>query len=206
VSDDRKEQSRKYFDKDAASYDLSRMYAQNRFRYRYVVEEALLHRFSNYLDIGCGTGALLSLIAQHRDGARLYGLDLSEQMLKVAHDRLGQSAELVLGDSERLPFEDAKFDLITCTFSFHHYPNPESVMAEIGRVLTIHGKLIIADPWIGAPLRQILNLLLPLNKKGDIRIYSRREMCDITESAGLQVVKWTTTGWHGFLMVSEKVW
>src|SRR6266542_1481311 len=55
------------------------------------------------LDIGCGVGAFLRLIADR--GARAFGLDASEALLEVARTRL-PDADLRLGDMEALPYED----------------------------------------------------------------------------------------------------
>ena len=202
---DRKELSRQSFDKVAATYDQSGTYASLRAKYQSIAEETLRHNFDNCLDIGCGTGALLSMIARERRNAELFGLDLSEQMIKVAREKLGKKANLVVGDSEKLPFDDGKFDLVTCTFSFHHYTNPREAIAEMRRVLAANGKLIVADGWLPAPVRQFANLLMPLSKDGDVKFHSRQELCGFAQEAGLKVLKWTRFGSHGCLMVAEKV-
>jgi ubiquinone/menaquinone biosynthesis C-methylase UbiE len=199
-----KDRSRTSFDGDAAAYDKSALYASNRARYKYVIDEALQRPFHNVLDIGCGTGALLSLISQKRESAMLFGVDLSEQMVRLAQAKLFGKANLFVRDSEHLPFNDNQFELITCTFSFHHYPQPIAALSEMTRVLTVSGRLILADIWAADPLRKIANLFLPLANKGDVRIYSRRELCDHATSADLTVVKWSRLGWHGCLMVCEK--
>ena len=69
-----------------------------------------------------------------------------QNILKIARDKSGEKADLRVGDSENLPFDDDTFDMITCTDSFHHYPNSENVLAEIRRVLRPQGRLLIADP------------------------------------------------------------
>jgi ubiquinone/menaquinone biosynthesis C-methylase UbiE len=125
-------------------------------------------------------------------------------MIKVAQARLHDKAKLTVSDSEKLPFDDAKFDLLTCTFSFHHYPNPKSAIAEMKRVLAPQGKLIIADPWPFVPLRQIVNLLLPLRKSGDVKFYSKKEMCTFAKAAGFVVLKWSRIGSLNYLMTAEK--
>jgi ubiquinone/menaquinone biosynthesis C-methylase UbiE len=202
---DRKEQSRLSFDRDAATYDTSRTYASLRARYQLVVDETLRHNFGNCLDIGCGMGELLSMIVRERRGVDLCGLDLSEQMIKVAKEKLGKSARLMVGDSEALPFEDNEFDLVMCTFSFHHYPNPKASMVEMRRVLATNGKLMIADGWMPLPLRQFVNLIMRFGNDGDVKFYSRKELCGFAQESGLEVLKWTTLGKQGRLMVAEKV-
>ncbi|MFR7358928.1 MAG: class I SAM-dependent methyltransferase [Dorea longicatena] len=46
----------------------------------------------------------------------------------------------LVGDSENLPFENESFDVVICTNSFHHYPNPHAFMNEASRVLKNGGK------------------------------------------------------------------
>src|SRR5215207_5275679 len=73
-------------------------------------EEALrrvhLEPGQHVLDIGCGVGAFLRLIADR--GARAFGLDASEALLEVARTRLAD-ADLRLGAMEALPYENDTF-------------------------------------------------------------------------------------------------
>src|ERR1700757_116805 len=62
------------------------------------------------LDVGCGGGAFLRLVADR--GARAFGLDASEALLELARSRL-PDADLRLGDMEALPYDDDSFDLVT---------------------------------------------------------------------------------------------
>ncbi|HGM3450483.1 TPA: class I SAM-dependent methyltransferase [Clostridioides difficile] len=50
------------------------------------------------------------------------------------YSTLGNDATLILGDSERLPFEDSSFDAIVCNDSFHHYPQPDIVEKEVSSI------------------------------------------------------------------------
>ena len=204
MTDDQLHLSKTNFDRDATEYDNSAKYAPVRARYRYVVEEALPYQFETWLDVGCGTGALLSMIAEQRKAAQLFGIDLSEKMIKVARAKLGSKADLTVSDSERLPFEDNKFDIITCTFSFHHYPNPKAVLTEMKRVLSPQGKLIVADPLPFTPLRHIFNILSPLREEGAVRFASKNLMYNLAKSVDFKVTKWIRLDWFYYLMVEEK--
>ncbi|MGA2612233.1 MAG: class I SAM-dependent methyltransferase [Spirochaetia bacterium] len=202
---DQKKLSNTHFDKDATEYDKSAKYAPVRARYPYIVDEALRYQFQSWLDVGCGTGALLSMVAEQRKDVQLFGIDLSEEMTKVARARLGKKADLRVSDSERLPFGDEKFDLITCTFSFHHYLNPKVVLIEMERVLSPQGKLIVVDPLLFTPLRQIINLVAPLREEGAVRFISKNRMYSLAKSAGLEVSKWSRLDRFYYLMVAEKI-
>ncbi len=152
-----KSNARQEFDAWAYSYD---QHFLNRwlFRpsYRIFMEE--LHRWRGYdsseydlLDVGCGSGTLVGLLAETRlPIRRLVALDYAAQMCRVASDkaqRLGyhDAVQFVNADSEHMPFPDGCFDVITCSNSFHHYPHQEVVLAEMRRILRPGGRLMLID-------------------------------------------------------------
>ena len=204
MTNDKKQLSNTNFSKDAADYDQSSRYATLRVSYPAIADEALNKPFQTVLDIGCGTGALLQMIQEKRKDARLFGVDLSEQMIQVAKAKLGEKADLRVSDSEKLPFPNEAFDLVMCTFSFHHYPNPGAVLLEM-RVLAPSGRLILADPSTTIPLlRQLVNFVHLFTKDGTVRIYSKKEMKALAEAAALEFVKWGMLNWHSYLLVAAK--
>ena len=203
MQNDKKQLSNIAFSKDAAGYDESKRYASLRQVYPKIVAEVLTEPFKNVLDVGCGTGALLSQIQEHRKNVNLFGIDLSQEMINVAHAKLGSTADLRVSESERLPFKNGAFDLVICTFSFHHHPNPAVVFKEIGRVLSPEGRLIMVDPLAPAPVRQVMNMLIPFMNDGTVHYYSKREMFGLSASAALAVSKWSRLNWHSYIMVAK---
>lgn len=131
--------------------------------------------------------------------AQIVGIDLSPDMLNVAQSKLPKNVDLRLGDSENLPFSENSFDVAICTDSFHHYPNPSTVLSEISRVLEHKGKFILADPWMPAPLRHVANVFLPFNKDGDVKIYGRPEICKLLGNSGFKAAEWRTIGKKAFI-------
>ena len=102
-------------------------------------------RGMNILDVGCGTGTHLELYQRYK--CNLYGLDLSPSMLEVARERLGDTAQLDLGDATNMPYEDDKFDLVICMLSLHEM-SPETrsaVLNEVKRVLKVNGRILLID-------------------------------------------------------------
>lgn len=67
------------------------------------------------LDVGCGTGQLLSSLGRQYPASRLYGLDLAYNMTRCAAQRLGPGVKLVNGDAGHLPFREDAFDLVVST-------------------------------------------------------------------------------------------
>jgi ubiquinone/menaquinone biosynthesis C-methylase UbiE len=105
------------------------------------------------LDVGCGTGRLLRRARPCYPAAELIGVDLAWQMVAAATTvtptRL--AVGYVHGRAERLPFAHETFDLIFATLSLRHWTDLSAGIAEIGRVLTPAGVLVLADVFPSSP-------------------------------------------------------
>jgi demethylmenaquinone methyltransferase/2-methoxy-6-polyprenyl-1,4-benzoquinol methylase len=101
------------------------------------------------LDIATGTGDLAILMATTK-AEKIIGLDISSGMLevgkkKIAHKNLSDKIEMLLADSENMPFEDHTFDAITVAFGVRNFENLEKGLAEILRVLKPNGIFVILE-------------------------------------------------------------
>ncbi len=106
------------------------------------------------LDVGCGTG--IQLVSYQQAGCRVSGIDTSQAMLDVARRRLGERADLQLGDAARMPYPDGAFDLVLATTVLHEMP-PEArgtVLDEMKRVLRPDGRMLLIDFQVG-PVRPL---------------------------------------------------
>ena len=103
----------------------------------------------NVLDIGCGTGAHLKLYQNEK--CNVFGIDLSEAMLKVAENKLGKDVNLKLCDAKDTGFTDNKFDLILSSTVLHEMPQQVrvDVLNEAKRILKKDGRLLLIDFHIG---------------------------------------------------------
>jgi len=102
------------------------------------------------LEVGPGPGHLAVEIARRVPGLRLTGLDLDARMIELARGRatragLDDRVAFVVGDVAALPFPDATFDVVTSSFSVHHWPDGPAGFAEILRVLRPGGRAIVYD-------------------------------------------------------------
>lgn len=108
----------------------------------------------NILDIATGTGDLAISLTK-TSAKEIIGLDISDGMLevgrkKIASKRLDGIVEMVVGDSEDLPFDNNTFDAITVAFGVRNFMNLEKGLAEILRVLKPNGIFVILETSVPA--------------------------------------------------------
>jgi ubiquinone/menaquinone biosynthesis C-methylase UbiE len=128
------------------------------------VQEPRLREFARFndatgkrvLEVGLGMGT--DLVRWARAGAEVFGRDLTEASVAAVRERValeGLSADVAVGDAERLDFPDDYFDVYYSWGVLHHTPNTERAIAEAHRVLRPGGELRIMLyhwPSVGAML------------------------------------------------------
>ena len=134
------------FDRWSRTYDSADL---QRRTYR-PIHDAVIYRLrvapSSLLDLGCGTGHLTERLCDRFPSARVIGVDYSPGMLRQATARLASTtADLVLANAQLLPFDAGSFDVVTCTESFHWYPNQRQALDDIARVLRPGGRVLIVS-------------------------------------------------------------
>jgi len=114
------------------------------------IAQYLASRINNgkLLDVGTGPGRLLIAINQFNPNIELYGLDISESMIKQAKENLSNvSVDLRLGNIMKTEYKDNFFDIIASTGSFYLWDNPENCIEEIGRILNANGSVYIFETY-----------------------------------------------------------
>ncbi|MFM9825093.1 bifunctional demethylmenaquinone methyltransferase/2-methoxy-6-polyprenyl-1,4-benzoquinol methylase UbiE [Flavobacterium sp.] len=151
-SQSKKEQITQMFDNISGNYDqLNRVIS---FGIDVKWRKKVLQIISNsnpdkILDIATGTGDLAILMAK-TNANKIIGLDISAGMLEVGKQKildknLSKTIEMVLADSENMPFEDNYFDAITVAFGIRNFENLEKGLKEILRVLKPNGVFVILE-------------------------------------------------------------
>ncbi len=165
------------------------------------------YRSCRIADIGCGTGTMLAMIAETiGEKVHMTGADVSRKSLLQARKRCPKSIELVEADAQELPFDNESFDILVCMHSLHHYPRPETALAEMYRVLSPEGKLLLVENDYPAAQRRWINLKLFLQHYpcGDIRMYSRKRLMGLAEAAGFLPEQDSSLGDHSQFLLFGK--
>lgn len=93
------------------------------------------------LDVGCGKGRFARVLQSEHPGAAIWGLDISEEMLKFVPAGIHRLA----GSMTALPVADSTFDAVYATESLEHAVEIERAVGEMCRVLAPGGSLVIID-------------------------------------------------------------
>jgi SAM-dependent methyltransferase len=146
------------------------------------------------LDLGCGPGTQLVRLAGIFQEGEVVGVDLAAEMIMTAWRSAQQAGRrntaFWQADVAHLPAEfAAQFDLVHCSFAFHHYRDPLEVVREMHRVLVPEGKSFVIDggTWWA-------NLLAtPWARMGDpgwVSFYTGSEFADLFSKAGFSDFYW----------------
>jgi ubiquinone/menaquinone biosynthesis C-methylase UbiE len=102
------------------------------------------------LDIGCGTGAQLAIY--QKEDCEVFGIDLSEPMLRVARENLGNESVLTNGDASKIPYPEHTFDLVLSSLFLHQLGAElrSAGLREAIRVLKPEGRILLIDFHSGA--------------------------------------------------------
>jgi ubiquinone/menaquinone biosynthesis C-methylase UbiE len=153
----------------------------NRRQYRATIENLQVGASDTILDIGFGNGYLINKIAQ-KDPQKLFGIEISQDMLAKAQRLCCGKAELFLADVRQLPFEDASIDKIYTVNTVYFWENIPEGLAEIRRTLKPGGiflNTIYDKKWLDK---------LIYTKYGFSK-YTTEQWHEMTKQSGLKIVK-----------------
>ena len=143
-----------------------------------------LRKGQSVLDVACGQGNWL--VAVDRVGANPCGIDISHKAIDICRTIL-RHGEFHVGSAESLPFEDKRFDFISCLGALEHFLDPESALSEMVRTAKDDAKFLLLVPNAGFLTRRLG--LYKGTAQTEVREEWRslEEWQELFESAGLKV-------------------
>jgi len=172
-----------------------------------IAQEINPKKEASILDVGCGWGLLLKQLSLLDRNLKLFGIDISPEMVKVAKNNFLENLEIEIkeGSADKLPYKDNTFDYVTCILSFHHHPNSLRSLQEMNRVLKPGGQLILLDAFKENIIQKIFlkyNEFI-FNEK-DTQHYSKAGMKELFEKAGFKNIMQKTPRFYHLLSIGNK--
>ena len=169
------------------------------------VTAAALAPGETMVDLGSGAGIDCFIAAKKVGvGGRVYGIDMTDQMLAVAREcqpkvanALGYDAvEFRKGYLEEIPLEDSVADVVTSNCVINLSPDKSRVLREIWRVLRDHGRTVIADI--------VSDSEVPPHMRADGQLWGECISGALTEEAFLSALE--RAGFYGVSIVKKSFW
>src|SRR6266850_7702753 len=142
------------------------------------------------LEVGVGSGLNLRFYSRAVD--RVCGIDLSPELLRLAHTRTADAVvpvSLITASAEHLPFAVAVFDTIVMTWTLCSIASPLAALIEMRRVLKPGGDLLFVEHGLSPELRiaRWQHRLTPCWKRIGGGCHLDRKMDDLIRAAGFQI-------------------
>ncbi len=155
---------------------------KERYLYWFDFLPVMVDQDAKSLDIGCGVGFACSMLKEKQ--YQVYGIDISEDALKVARRLVPHGTFSMASESGRVQYPDNTFDLVTCFGVLEHIPDPLNSIKECYRVIKGGHYALFVVPnswspyfWVG----------------GTDQIYevprSYQEWCRMFRAAGFDIVR-----------------
>lgn len=162
--------------------------------FKVAIETLSLTGKERILDIACGTGELEQRAIKKFPNQYIVGVDITKSMLVLAREKCkgAKNVHFLHGASQKLPVEDASFDIaITCS-ALHYMKDPEAVFGEAARALVPNGRLIIIDWCRDFLWAKFYDWLSKVYKRSHHKVYSLREIQHLLLDAGLTILNTKT--------------
>ena len=156
------------------------------------------------LDLGCGAGHFLALLRAL--GAEPIGVELSERALEQARSRESRAETHLLAADGSIPLAHGSVDLVWCSEVIEHVADVGGLLAEVRRVLSPGGRILLTTPFHGRikgaalaltrfdshfdPLGQHLRFFTPSSLRRTLEA-ARLDVADVTAARGLPVLRET---------------
>ncbi len=204
------ELSKKWFDNQAPVYDEKNVILYSKYgkiSCQNIFDYLKNKKYNKLLDVGCGTGLLIDMLSKECN-KEFVGLDLSPEMIKEAKKKNIKNAKFVEGRSDELPFENNTFDIVTCSQSFHHYPETDKPLQEALRVLKPGGLYIISDtgvePFKKFGVKVDDFIYRTFSNSGDCNISYLEKMVKDMENNGFKIIHKNKVTTFIYTVVGEK--
>jgi ubiquinone/menaquinone biosynthesis C-methylase UbiE len=155
------------------------------------------------LDVACGPGLVACAFAPH--ARQVTGIDITPNMIEQARRLQGEkqleNLTWQVGDVLPLPFPEASFSVVLTRYSFHHFLQPEAVLAEMVRVCRTGGRVMVADVVLPPEKSEAYNRMELLRDPSHTRALTYPEVAEIIGASGLTNIR---TGHYKVEMELEK--
>ncbi len=195
----KQEEAKEWFGTWAKHYDSFFLGSYLRYWQRKTVDNIITS--GKILDVGCGTGYALEYLQQKAPKTKLYGIDMTPEMLDIARVKV-PSAEFKEGIVQKLPYSANTFDYVFSCEAFHHYEHQLQSLQEMQRVCKKEGTVIITDPEC---FFRSIHWVFEHFEPGCVRVNTKTELKTLFEKVGFHHITQERIGLFGVITKGKKI-
>jgi ubiquinone/menaquinone biosynthesis C-methylase UbiE len=168
---------------------------------RWGFERVVIGEESTILDVGCGGGKTIQMLAGLATRGTVYGVDYSRQSVAASRRLNAQGirdgrVDILQGSVSRLPFPDATFDVVSAIETHYYWPSPVDDMREVRRVLKPGGRfLLIAETYKGRSFDFVYRPAMKLLRATYLTVEEHRALLSSAGFAEVSVSERRDKGW-----------
>lgn len=168
---------------------------------RWGFERVVIGEESTILDVGCGGGKTIQMLAGLATRGTVYGVDYSRQSVAASRRLNAQGiregrVDILQGSVSRLPFPDATFDVVSAVETHYYWPSPVDDMREVLRVLKPGGRfLVIAETYKGRSFDFVYRPTMKLLRATYLTVEEHRVLLSSAGFAEVSVSERRDKGW-----------
>jgi len=164
------------------------IYCRGEKRNKKLFQELILPKRGQILDLSCGECFLLEMIQKNYPNLELFGLDVSEEAIKLAKTKL-PNANFITAKADETHLNSSEFDVVICSMSLHHYEKAGKTLLEVHRILKPTGKFYLMDVIPKNKLSQyIYNFIGCPEPYHFEKFYTLEEIGKLLSDAGLKII------------------
>ena len=159
-----------FFDALAYGWDCNQVHDEEIITF--ILDKGEIVKGKRVLDVACGTGVLFPDYI--RRGARVTGVDISSEMLRIAKNKY-PDIQLICADAEEYSFEK-DYDAVMIYNAFPHFSNPEKLIKNLWNALNIGGRFTVAH---GISEKELEKCHSTVAKDVSLPLPSKEKLCDM---------------------------
>lgn len=185
--------TKKGFEDSFATQDFYNKQTQDAQHLKAILDFLPVKSGMKILDLGTGSGYLSFAIAKRHPGVSVVGLDIVEKALEnnriKAKEENINNLTFVTYDGMDFPFANQEFDMVISRYALHHFPEIQSSISEVGRVLKVEGLFFVSDPTPNEnDSERFVDAYMQLKKDGHIKFYTVDEWKYICKKSGMDLI------------------
>jgi SAM-dependent methyltransferase len=159
-------------------------------------------RAFSLLEVGTGSGYLVSFIESEFPDARVVGIEYDARLVALTREKVAR-ARILQGNAEAIPLQGEKFDVVVSLQVIEHLYHPERMLASVFNLLAPGGRFILTTPNLGSVSARVMGSRWHGYRPDHVTLKDRSGWVELVERQGFKTVYSGSTFFTGIPMLNR---